>query len=130
MAVIAQQKRFKRYRYTDDDGGHWTVKVESDWGDSADSGFAVLVATDPPFTNKGRYHTRFIGLQDPQTGRVIKRPVGNPTAAAFAAGAYTTNIPVVGLEDPVPYTRVYKIGEHLRPDQQVVFSAGQPSETA
>src|SRR5260370_38045540 len=68
-SMAAEQVQFDYFQYTDNDGHHWTVRCDQDWGNNTDSGLAAAVDGDPKlqFVSK-RFHGRYAILQDTSGG--------------------------------------------------------------
>lgn len=108
-------------RYTDDTGAFWSVKVDQDWGNNAQSGLAAFNAADPVWPRSARYKTRKVLLQDLVSARKTTRVLGTSGAAAGvpgavvvtvargAAGSYTlTSLGVIGERRPHAGTIIHK----------------------
>ena len=83
---------FGYFRYTDDNGNFWAVKVDKDWGGLAASGLAAHNAADPAWPTSGRYRTRKVVLQDTTSGRTTRRILGTSGAAAGVPGATVATV--------------------------------------
>lgn len=79
-------------RYTDDNGGFWSVRVDSDWGGNGDSGLASYNAADPAFPSGNFYRKRKVALQDLVSGRKTTRVLGTVDADAGVRGATVTTV--------------------------------------
>lgn len=77
---------FAYFRYTANDGSHWTVKADTDWGANAQSGLAAFNAADPMWPHSARYRVRKAILQDLVSARRTQRVLGTPGATAGVAG--------------------------------------------
>lgn len=108
-------------RYTDDHGGHWSVKVDSDWAANANSGLTAFNPADLAWPRASRYRTRKVLLQDLTSGRKTTRVLGAAGAAAGvpgatvatvargAGGTYTlTSLGVIGERTPKTGTITHK----------------------
>lgn len=83
---------FAYFRYTDDHGGHWSVKVDQDWGGNAASGLTAFNAADLAWPRAARYRTRKVLLQDLVSGRKTTRVLGSTGAAAGVPGAVVATV--------------------------------------
>lgn len=92
MAGTANAIDFSWFRYTADDGSHWSVKADKDWGGAAQSGLAALNLADPVWPRSARYRLRKVILQDVVSARKTSRILGTPTATAGVAGAIVTTL--------------------------------------
>lgn len=112
---------FAYFRYTDDHGGHWSVKVDQDWGTNAASGLAAFNPADLAWPRAQRYRTRKVLLQDLVSGRKTTRVLGQAgaasgvpgaqvaTVARGAGGVYTlTSLGVIGERTPKTGTITHK----------------------
>jgi hypothetical protein len=72
---------FNYFRYTDNNGGNWSVKVGSSATQAGGLGWGSASASDPPIPKGSRL--RAVYFLHPATQR--KRAVPCATAAAFAA---------------------------------------------
>jgi hypothetical protein len=115
---------FKWYRYTDDEGNHWSVKVDKSWGDDAGSGLAAFNAADPPFPRSGRYRPRQVVLQDLVSARRTLRVLGT-TAAAYGVRGATVLSPVRGASGTVTLTSQGILGERF-PRTGAIISKPEP----
>jgi hypothetical protein len=90
--ATANSMNFGWFRYTDDQGGHWSVRAEAEWGAAGASGLAGYNAADPVFPTGYFYRTRKVLLQDLVSGRKTKRVLGTSAASAGVPGAtYASN---------------------------------------
>jgi len=99
--VVAKQPNFQYFRYTDDDGGHWSVKIEKEWGEDTDSGFAAFNAADPILKVKDCRNVRFF---DPNTGRTTVRAIGNTTSPYWDDPTQTLSVYVQGETAAITYS--------------------------
>lgn len=83
---------FAWFRYTADNGSHWSVKVDADWGGNAASGLVAFVPSDPVWPRNSRYRARHVLLQDLVSGRKTTRILGQAGAAAGVAGATVSTV--------------------------------------
>jgi len=101
------------YRYTDNKGGHWSMKVQKAWGDSGDSGFAAYNVADPVFPmTVGRNRPRAIICQHAASLRTTKVRVGSATATAWTT-AYTFVSSAKGIAGAVNYDKIGEQEEHI-----------------
>ncbi len=111
--VPATQKNFKWYRYVDDSGRNWGIRVDSIWGDNVNSGLAAFNVADPPFGPQSRRHRpRVATYTDPTTFRTTECIVG--TQAALAALPATLAVIVPGETAAVTYNLTGTRGEKLQ----------------
>jgi hypothetical protein len=92
MAGTGNGIDFAYFRYTDDHGGHWSVKCDTDWGGNAASGLAAFNATDLRFPVGKIWRTRKVVLQDLVSGRKTTRILGTTTATAGVPGATVSTV--------------------------------------
>ncbi len=92
MAGTGNAIDFEWFRYTDDNGGHWAVKTDKDWGGAAASGLAAFNAADLPFPKTGRYRVRRVQLIDMVSTRITRRPLGTVAATAGVRGATVVTV--------------------------------------
>lgn len=83
---------FGYFRYTDNSGGHWAVKVDLDWGSNAQSGLTAFNAADLAWPRAARYKTRKVLLQDLVSGRKTTRVLGVAGAPAGVRGAIVATV--------------------------------------
>lgn len=83
---------FAYFRYTADNGSHWSVKVDQDWGGNANSGLTAFNPADPAWPRSSRYRTRRVLLQDLTSGRKTTRVLGTSGAAAGVPGATVATV--------------------------------------
>ncbi len=83
---------FAYFRYTAEDGSHWSVKCDTDWGANAQSGLGAFNAADIPWPRAQRYRTRKCILQDPVSGRKTARVLGTAGAAAGVRGTAVVTV--------------------------------------
>jgi hypothetical protein len=109
--VVAVQRNFQNFTYTDDNAVAWTKKGETGDGREAVDGHAA-VAAHPTWIDGARMRTRKITYQDSTTFRT--KSVIFYTAAAFAAVALGDVIAfmVEGEAVAVNYAAIVKHGEH------------------
>ena len=113
MAVSGQGLNFQWFRYTDDGGAHWSMRVDNAWGTAGANGFAAFNAADPVFGRDDRFRRRrAVIAQDLASTRVTRMPVGSKTATVYAKGQTFTRY-VRGLEDAVTFTVIKLVGEKL-----------------
>lgn len=98
------------YRYTDDAGGHWRVRIDKAQGDNADLGFAAVNGADP-YLEASRM--RYINLLDPATGNKRRVHVGATSADAWAPAAFTIDLAEIGTATLTTYTRTSRRGEKI-----------------
>lgn len=110
MTVTGKGLDFQWYRYTDNGGGHWSMRVDAQWGAAAASGFATFNSADPVWPKTRKYRARAIILQDTATGRKTELKIGSATATAYAKGQTVTRF-VRGLETAITFTVVQLVGE-------------------
>lgn len=115
------------FRYTDDQGGHWAVKSDKDWGANAASGLATFNAADVPFPNTGRYRVRRVQLIDPVSTRITRRPLGTLAASAGVRGATITTA-ARGATGTYTLTSQGIIGERI-PKTGPIASKAEPITT-
>ena len=108
--MVAVQKNFQNFTYTDDNGVTWTKRGETGDGRQAVDGNAA-VAAHPTWIDGPRMTARHIIYQDPTTFRT-KRVIFY-TAAAYAAVALGDVIAfmVEGETVAVNYSATKKIAE-------------------
>lgn len=117
---------FQYYKYVDDAGDDWSVKVDKLWGDNADSGFAAFDAADPVLVPSPAQRPRMIFLQDPVTGRKTSRIVGTTAATAWTTAGYASTQVFRGLAGTVAVTKYGQRGEHIRRARAIINPA-EPS---
>jgi hypothetical protein len=83
---------FAYFRYTADDGSHWSVKCDTDWGANAQSGLAAFNAADPLWPSSGRYRARKCLLQDATSTRKTSRVLGTAAATAGVPGTAVVTV--------------------------------------
>lgn len=110
MAVSGQGLDFAWFRYTDNGGGHWSMRVDNAWGTAVASGFAAFNSADPVWPRARRYRSRSVIGTDSATGRRTQLKVGAASATVFAKGQTFTRY-VRGLEDAITFTVTKLIGE-------------------
>ena len=115
---------FAWFRYTDDIGGHWSVKTDKDWGALAAAGFAAFNNADPAFPKTGRYRVRRVQLQDPVSTRITRRPIGS-TGATIAVDGATVDVVVKRATGVVTLTSQGVIPER-RPKKGAITSKAEP----
>jgi hypothetical protein len=121
------------FRYTDNAGGHWSMKVQKSWGESADSGFAAFNVADPVFPmHDSRNRPRAILCQNQNgilgagpTFRTTKVRVGSSAATAWTTD-YTFVSSAKGIAGPVDYKRIGQQEEHILRAHSIV-SLPEPS---
>lgn len=112
MAVSGQGLDFAWFRYTDNSqpANHWAMRVDTLWGNAANSGFSPFVAVDPVWPRTRRYVARAVIAVDPISGRKTELKIGSPTATAYQKGQVITRF-VRGLEDAISFTVVKLVAE-------------------
>jgi hypothetical protein len=117
------------FRYTDNKGNHWAMKVQKNWGENSESGFVTYGGTghpaygdDPPFPlGIGRNRPRTILCELIATGTVqttvgfrkTRVRVGAATAEAWTNGAYVFESSAKGIAGAVNYQVVGYSDEHM-----------------
>ena len=117
---MAEAVDFKWYRYEADDGSFYAVKVDKTWGDDADSGFTAYNAADPAPSPGHGFTPRTITLQDTVSGRMTRRVVGAPDAAAWTTSGFTQAVPVRGGAGTVTLTKIANNGEKIRRPRTII----------
>lgn len=85
----ATNPRRQFFRYTDNAGGHWAVKVDRNWGAGADNGFVAYggggpaFGADPILERHGRFRPRTAVYYNATTKTYTKRVFGAADAAAL-----------------------------------------------
>lgn len=115
---------FGYFRYTADDGSHWTVKCDKDWGALAASGLAAFNAADPVWPASARYKTRKVVLQDLVSSRRTTRILGAAGAAAGVKGATVATV-ARGATGTYTLTSLGPIGEKT-PHAGTIVSKPEP----
>jgi hypothetical protein len=115
---------FGWFRYTDDGGQFWAMKVDKDWGASGQSGLQAFNAADPAWPKSQRYRPRKAILQDLVSGRRTSRVLGTAGAAAGVAGTTVSGF-VRGAGGTVPYTSL-GIQAERRPKTGAIISKPEP----
>ena len=108
------------FRYTDNAGGHWSVKVQKAWGESGDSGFAAFNIADPVFgknTSRNRLRANTCENQNggeagAPTYRKTKVYCGTAGCTAFTT-AYTFVSSAKGIAGAVDYVRIGQQEERI-----------------
>lgn len=129
MAVSGQGLEFAWYRYTDNGGGHWAMRVDNAWGTAAANGFAAYNAADNVWPKSKRYRRRAVIGVDSTTGRKTTMPVGSSSATVYALGQ-TFNRYVRGLQTAVTFTVVKLIGENKPASNPMVIHPTEYSEAS
>jgi len=124
--MTADAVDFKYYQYTDDEGGTWSVKQDTTWGDNAAAGFSAASATDAVMVKAPSLRPRMIYFQDPTSARITTRVAGSPTATAWTTPGYTTTVKFRGLASGVVCTKIDKRGEHIR-RKRTIYPKPEPS---
>jgi hypothetical protein len=115
------------YRYTDNHGNFWAMKVQANWGNNSDSGFLAYgtggrsYGDDPVFPlNSGRNRPRAIVCSlVASTGqttvgyRKTRVRVGAPDAAAWTTAGYTFVSSAKGIAGAVNYQVESYQEEHI-----------------
>jgi hypothetical protein len=92
----ATNSRRQYFRYTDNQGGHWAVKVDRNWGAGADNGFVAYggggpaFGSDPILERHGRFRPRTAVYFNQTTKTTNRRVFGSATAAALTSQADLT----------------------------------------
>lgn len=128
--MAANGRNFKLYRYTDDDGNNWSLRVETTVGADANYGFGAYNAADKMFIRSPRNQPRHVVLMDPDTGRTVTRPVGAKTGDAWDTSPFTEDIDFPGKADPVEYVRIRKVQERLVNRDQTQRNLAEPDDDA
>lgn len=123
-------RNFKLYRYTDNVGGTWSLRVEQSVGDDALYGFGAYNGADPLFIRTARNFPRTVTLMDPDTHRTVTRPVGSVTADAWDTTPFTDTVFFPGKADAVTYQRVRKTEERLANRDQIINNLPEPDADA
>lgn len=114
---------FQWYRYTDDNGNFWAVKVDKTWGDDADSGLDPFNAADPAITRGRGFQPRGIILQDLVSTRTTFRVVGATDATAWTTPGFTQTVPVRGASGTLTLTKIQNVGEKIRRPRAIANKA-------
>lgn len=125
MPGAAEAVDFKWYRYVDDNGNFWAIKLDKTWGDDADSGMAAFNAADPAMPRNARFQPRTITLQDLVSSRKTNRVVGSVAAAAWTNAAFTQTTPVRGQNGTLLLTKIKNNGEKI-PHGAAIVSKPEP----
>jgi len=129
MAVSGKGLDFQWYRYTDNGGNHWAMRVDAAWGVASASGFASYNSADPVWPRSKRYRSRAVILVDATTGRKTTLKIGSATATAYAKGQTVTRY-VRGLQDAVTFTVTKLVGENQPSSNPLINSFPEYSEAA
>lgn len=92
----ATNPRRQYFRYTDNAGGHWAVKVDRNWGATANTGFVAYggggpaFGADPILERHGRFRPRTAVYFNADTKTYTKRVFGSPTATLLTTQADLT----------------------------------------
>src|SRR5258708_39165038 len=92
LMAVGNAIDFAYFRYTADDGSHWSVKCDTDWGANAQSGLAAFNAADPLWPSSGRYRARKCLLQDATSTRKTSRVLGTAAATAGVPGTAVVTV--------------------------------------
>ena len=129
MAVNGQGLDFQWFRYTDNAGNHWSMRVDNAWGTTAASGFAAYNAADPVWPRSKRYRARAVIGVDTVSGRKTEVKIGAGNATAYAAGQTFTRY-VRGLQTAVTFTVTKLIGENKPASNPKINSYPEYSEAS
>jgi len=125
--AVGEAVDFKWYRYTDDNGDFWAVKVDKTWGDDADSGLAARNAADPVWPRSKNYRLRKAIMEDSVSSRVTTRVLGTAAAAGGVAG-FTQLTKVRGSAGDLTLTTI-GLQPEKRPKSHAIISKPEPITT-
>lgn len=110
--MVANQRNFQVFTYTDDNGTVWNKRGELDAAVNAIDGSSALTAGAPVWPHSSRrFHTRQAIFQDPTTFRTKRIIVYTAAAYAALSGTSTLAVNVPGNAGAVTYTLAEKVPE-------------------
>lgn len=117
--MAAKNVNFKWYKYVDNIGGEWSIKVSKLVGDDVAFDFGAWDSTKPVIAQTGPNRARTISWVDPNTGRMTKTPVGTNSATNWTTPTTFTGYGKDTTTDIV-YSFYARYEERLRSGHTIV----------